>query len=197
MTGIDGLWFQFLENINGIINTAKVERRKSAAGKFLKKNFEIKQTRNNIDQIRSKLDWLVAYFEKKKKINEQLGSSAQATKGKDPAAQHITKKRGHPILTSQRGEGDRNETYNPVRISTPGQWRLPSGRDEDAGRRGKGGREDAHLDLDRGKAGRRGGEGGGEALRGEDAAGPWNGTMGEGQSGLRPSRWTVDFLFYF
>ena len=96
---------------------------------------------------------------RKKNINEQLGSSAQATKGKDPAAQNITKKRGHPILTSQRGEGDRNETCNPVRISTPGQWRLPSGRDEDAGRRGKGGREDAHLDLDRGEAGRRGREG--------------------------------------
>ena len=121
-------------------------------------------------------------------MNKQLSSSAQATKGKDPAAQNITNnKRGHPILTSQGGKNDRNETRNRARISTQGQWRPSSGGDEDVGR-GKEGRRDAHLDLDRGKAARRGGEGGGEALRGEDAAGPWNGTMGEGQSGLRPSR---------
>ena len=122
-------------------------------------------------------------------MNKQLSSSAQATKGKDPAAQNITNnKRGHPILTSQGGKNDRNETRNRVLISTQGQWRPSSGGDEDAIRRGKEGRRDAHLDLDRGKAARRGGEGGGEALRGEDAAGPSNGTMGEGQSGLRPSR---------
>ena len=106
----------------------------------------------------------------------------------------------HPILTSQGGKNDRNETRNRARISTQGQWRPSSGADEDAIQRGEEGRRDAYLDLDRDEAGRRGGEGGGEALRGEDVAGPWKRTMGEGQRGLpftpRPGE-PSNFFFTF
>ena len=51
----------------------------------------------------------------------------------------------HPILTSQGGKNDRNETRNRARISTQGQWRPSSGGDEDAIRRGKEGRDEGKM----------------------------------------------------